>query len=183
MWTYLGRVIKQGRAWTDAEGVQHPAQWNRWTDAEKASAGLVWDESLQPVPFDNRFYWSAGVPKNIDDVNEVDEDGNPVLDEDGVQVVTKGLKSNAIAQVKATAAGLLQPTDWMVIKASEVADYSVDADTLTYRAAVRTASNTIETAITGAVDHEAFMALYNVPVDDDGMPTGNAPINDWPETI
>lgn len=183
MYTYLGRVIKQGRAWTDAEGVQHPAQWNKWTAEEKASKGLVWDESLQPVPFDNRFYWSADVPKSLDDVDAVDEDGNPVLDEDGVQIVTKGLKSNAIALVKTQAAGLLAPTDWMVIKASEVADYSVDADTLNYRAAVRTASNTIEAAITGAADHDAFMALYDVPVDADGNPTGNAPINDWPQAI
>ena len=182
MWTYLGRVIKQGRAWTDAEGVQHPAQWNRWTDAEKASAGLVWDESLQPVPFDNRFYWSAGVPKNIDDVNEVDEDGNPVLDEDGVQVVTKGLKSNAISQVKATAAGLLQSTDWYVTRQAETGT-SIPSAVLDYRAAVRTASGAIETAILGATTLEAFMALYDVPVDDEGNPTGNAPINDWPETI
>ena len=183
MYTYLGRVIKQGRAWTDAEGVQHPAQWNRWTDAEKASAGLVWDESLQPVPFDNRFYWSAGVPKNIDDVNEVDENGNPVLDEDGVQVVTKGLKSNAIAQTKVVAGSLLAPTDWMVVKASEVSGYTVPSEVTTYRAAVRTASNTIETAITNAADHAAFMALYDVPVDAEGNPTGNAPINDWPDGI
>jgi hypothetical protein len=48
---------------------------------------------------------------------------------------------------------------------------------------VRTASNTIETAINGAADHAAFMALYNAPVDADGNPTGNAPINDWPEAI
>ena len=180
MWTYLGRVIKQGRAWTDAEGVQHPAQWNRWTDAEKASAGLVWDESLQPVPFDNRFYWSAGVPKNIDDVNEVDEDGNPVLDEDGVQVVTKGLKSNAISQVKATAAGLLQPTDWYVTRKAETAT-AIPSAVLDYRAAVRTASGTIETAIVGATTLESFKALYDAPVDAEGNPTGNAPINDWPE--
>lgn len=183
MWTYLGRVIKQGRAWTDAEGVQHPAQWNRWTDAEKASAGLVWDESLQPVPFDNRFYWDANTPKNIDDVNEVDEDGNPLLDEDGVQIVTKGLKSNAIALVKTQAAGLLAPTDWHVVKASEVSGYTVPSEVTTYRAAVRTASNTIESAITAVTTHDDFVALYNVPVDDDGVPTGNAPINDWPETI
>ena len=183
MWTYLGRVIKQGRAWTDAEGVQHPAQWNRWTDAEKASAGLVWDESLQPVPFDNRFYWDANTPKNIDDVNEVDEDGNPLLDEDGVQIVTKGLKSNAIALVKTQAAGLLAPTDWHVVKASAVSGYTVPSEVTTYRAAVRTASNTIESAITAVTTHDDFVALYNVPVDDDGVPTGNAPINDWPETI
>jgi hypothetical protein len=76
---------------------------------------------------------------------------------------------------------LLAPTDWKVIKATEVADYSVDAATLTYRAAVRTASNTIEAAITAAADLAAFIALYDVPVDSDGNPTGNAPINDWPD--
>jgi hypothetical protein len=116
----------------------------------------------------------------LDDVNEVDEDGNPLM-QDGEQVVTLGLKSNAIATVKQQAAGLLAPTDWKVIKATEVADYSVDAATLTFRAAVRTASNTIEAAITAASDLAGFMALYDVPMDSDGNPTGNAPINDWPD--
>jgi len=46
---------------------------------------------------------------------------------------------------------------------------------------VRTASNTIEAAIDGAADHTAFMALFDVPVDADNNPTGNAPIADWPE--
>ena len=183
MWTYLGKVIRVGRGWTDAEGVKHPATWNRWTDAEKTAHGLVWDESLQPVPFDNRFYWSAGNAKSIADVNEVDEDGDPILDDDGVQVVTKGLKSNAIAQTKVTAGSLLAPTDWMVVKAAEVSGYTVPSAVTTYRAAVRTASNTIETAITNAADHAAFMALYDVPVDANGDPTGNAPINDWPDEI
>ena len=52
-----------------------------------------------------------------------------------------------------------------------------------YRAAVRTASNSIGTAITNASDLAAFMALYDTPVDSDGKPTGNAPINDWPDEI
>ena len=182
MWTYLGRVIKQGRAWTDAEGTQHPAQWNRWTDEEKAAKGLVWNQDLQPVPFDNRFYWSAGVPKSLDDVNEVDEDGNPVLDADGVQVVTKGLKSNAIAQVKATASGLLQPTDWYVTRQAETGT-AIPSAVTDYRTAVRTASGTIETAITAVTTHADFIALYDAPVDAEGNPTGNAPINDWPGAI
>ena len=179
MYKYGEVVIRVGRSWTDNDGVKHPSSWARWSDDEKTAHGLVWEDD--PAPFDSRFYWSAGVEKNIDDVNEVDENGDPLLDEDGVQVVTKGLKSNAIALVKTQAGGLLAPTDWMVIKASEVADYSVPADILTYRAAVRTASNTIEAAITAAADHAAFMALYDVPVNADGNPTGNAPISDWPE--
>ena len=182
MWTYLGRVIKQGRAWTDAEGTQHPATWNRWTDAEKTAHGLVWDQSLQPVPFDNRFYWDANTPRALDDVNEVDTEGNPILDERGNQVITRGLKYNAVQQTKTTAAGLLQPTDWYVTRKAE-AGTAIPSAIGDYRTAVRTASGTIETAIQGVTTLEAFMALYDAPVDADGNVTGNAPINNWPEEI
>ena len=175
---YNGRIIRAGRAWTDNDGIQHPVNWMVWDDETKAAKGLVWEDDA--ASFDGRFYWSAGVARSLDDVNEVDADGNAIM-EDGNQLVTKGLKSNAIATVKAQAAGLLAPTDWKVIKSTEVADYSVDAATLTYRAAVRTASNTIEATITAASDLTAFMALYDVPVDSDGNPTGNAPINNWPD--
>lgn len=150
----------------------------RWSDADKAAAGLVWVDD--PAPFDSRFWWDANTPKALDDVNEVVE-GDPLLDVDGNQVVTPGLKSVWKATVKTQAGWLLASTDWMVIKASEVADYSVDASTLTYRAAVRAASNDIEAAIDAAADHAAFVALFDVPVDGDGNPTGNAPIADWPE--
>jgi len=177
---YSGRVIRTGKAWTDNDGIQHPANWMLWDDSTKAAKGLVWEDD--PASFDGRFYWSDGVAKALDDVNAVDEDGNAIM-ENGEQVVTLGLKSNAIATVKAQAGGLLAPTDWMVIKASEVADYSLPTDVATFRAAIRTASNSIETAITGASDLAAFVALYDVPVDADGNATGNAPINDWPETI
>jgi len=175
MWTYQGKRIREGRAWKTADGIQHPTSWGRWSDAEKVAAELVWSDD--PTPFDNKFYWDANTPKALDDVNAVDEDGNAILDEDGNQVVTLGLKSQWKATIKRQAGGLLAPTDWMVIKASEVADYSVPADILTYRAAVRTASNTIEAAIDAAADHTAFMALFDAPED------GVAPIADWPAEI
>lgn len=181
MWTYLGKRVREGRVFEDNTGRKYPPQWwYRTTDEEKTALGLVWVDD--PAPYDNRFYWDADTPKNIADVNEVDEDGNAILDEDGNQVVTKGLKSNAIAQVKATAAGLLQPTDWYVTRKTE-AGTAIPSAVSDYRTAVRTASETIETAITNAADHAAFMALYDVPVDADGNPTGNAPINDWPDEI
>ena len=178
---YSGRIIRAGKSWVDNDGITHPRNWMLWSAETKAARGVIWEDD--PASFDSRFYWSADVPRSLEDVNEVDAEGNAVLDADGVQLVTKGLKSNAIATVKQQAAGLLAPTDWKVIKATEVADYSVDAATLTYRAAVRTASNNIEAAITAASDLAAFMALYDVPVDADGNPTGNAPINDWPDAI
>ena len=119
------------------------------------------------------------------DINEVDADGKAILDAEGNQLVTLGLKSVAIAVVKTQAAGLLAPYDWQVIKATEVESYSVPSTVTNYRAAVRTASNSIGTAITNAADLAAFMALYDVPMDSQTppQPTGNAPINDWPDAI
>jgi len=181
MWIYNGKRIREGRSWKDSDGITHPTSWGRWSDAEKISKGMVW---VDPAPsFDNRFWWDANTPKALDDVNEVDEDGNPVLDINGEQLVTLGLKSVWKNTIKTQAGGLLQPTDWMVIKASEVAGYTVPADVTTYRAAVRTASNTIEASIDGAADHTAFVALFDTPVDADNNPTGNAPIVNWPLEI
>ena len=187
-WKYNDRIIRVGRSWTgialDENGneieVTHPRNWAIWSDEDKIAAGLVWEDD--PAPFDSRFYWDANTPKSLNDVNEVDEDGNPVLDTNGMQIVTKGLKSQAIAQTKITAGALLAPTDWYVTRKAETGT-EIPADVLTYREAVRTASGAIETAIQGVTIHADFMALYDAPVDAEGNPTGNAPINDWPETL
>jgi len=176
---YNGTALRVGRAWTDSQGIKHPTNWASWSEAEKTAKGITWQDD--PAPFDSRFYWDANTAKSLDDVNEVDEDGNAVLDEKGNQVVTKGLKTVAIETVKAQAGGLLAPTDWMVIKAAEVDGYTVPADVVTYRQAVRAKSNSIEAAINNAADLAAFMALYDTPVDADGNATGNPVITDWPE--
>ena len=159
MYKYNGKVIRAGRSWSDNDGVTHPSSWMRWSDEEKAAKGLVWEDD--PAPFDSRYYWDANTPKALDDVDAVDDEGNPVLDEDGNQVVTLGLKSQAIARAKQQAGGELSATDWMVIKASEVADYSVPADVTTARAAIRQASNDKEAAILACTTLEEFIALEN----------------------
>ena len=178
---YSGRIIRTGKSWVDNDGITHPANWMVWSAETKAEKGLVWEDDAD-TSFDSRFYWSAGVPRALDDVNETNEDGTPMLDADGAQVVTKGLKTNAIAQTKVTAGGLLAPTDWYVVRSAENGT-DIPADVLAYRAAVRAASGTIEAAIAAVTTLDAFMALYDAPVDADGNPTGNAPINDWPDAI
>lgn len=178
---YSGRIIRAGKAWVDNNQVTHPSNWMVWDAATKTAAGLVWEDDA--ASFDGRFYWSAGVAKSLADVNEVDDDGNAINDADGNQIVTKGLKSNAIALVKRQAADKLASTDWMVIRLQEDSTKTLTTAVTNYRTAVRTASGTIETAITNAADLASFIALYDVPVDGNGDPTGNAPINDWPDEI
>lgn len=174
---YSGRIIRTGKSWVDNDGITHPSNWMVWSAETKAEKGVIWEDD--PTSFDSRFYWSADVPKALEDVSKVDIDGNPVLDADGVQLVTKGLKSNAIATVKQQAAGLLTPTDWYVTRKAET-DTEIPSDILTYRQSVRTASGAIEAAISGVTTLEAFIALYEAPVDAEGN-VGIAPINDWPE--
>ena len=179
-WNYNQQAIRVGRGWTNNDGIKHPYNWNNWSAETKAAQGLVWADA--PASFDSRFYWAADLPKALDNVDAVDEDGNPVLDEDGVQIVTLGLRSYAISTTKSQAAGLLSATDWYVTRKAET-DAAIPADVLTYRAAVRTASGTIEAAIAATTTHAEFIALYVAPVDENGITTGNAPINSWPEPL
>jgi len=190
-WKYNGATLRVGKEFTGTDGTQYSKVWMRYSDSEKAAIGITWeDPPASEAPFDNRFYWGRQtdgtlIPKSLTDVNVVDEDGKAVNDPiTGKQMVTLGLKSLAVAQAKTEAAGLLAPYDWQVIKATEVESYSVPSTITTYRAAVRTASNNIGTAITNASDLAAFMALYDTPVNSDGEPTGDpAPINAWPDAV
>jgi len=185
-WKYSGRIIRVGKAWVDNNGTSYPAVWNNYSADEKAAIGLTWEDEV--AAHDNRFYWGRNadgtlIPKSLTDTLWVDEDGNAVNDPmTGEQGKTLGLKSNAIALAKTQAAGLLAPYDWYVTRKSEKST-AIPSAVSTYRDAVRTACAAIETSIGNASDLAAFMALYDVPVDSDGNPTGNAPINDWPDAI
>ena len=187
-WKYNNRTIRAGKAWTDDNGIKHPNVWMRWSDAEKKAAGLVWeDPPASEAAFDNRFYHGRQtdgtlIPKSLTDVNEVDEDGKALLDIDGKQIVTLGLKSVAIAQAKTEAAGLLAPYDWYVTRKAET-DKAIPSDVSTYRTAVRTSCEKIETAINAVKTHAKFMALYEDVLNSDGTIKTVAPIRDWPDAI
>jgi len=107
------------------------------------------------------------------------DDGDLPDDKEVGDIKTRGLKYNLIQTIKQQASGLLAPTDWYVVKASEVSDYSVPTNIATYRASVRTKSNEMETSITNAVDTPALETLYTYTEQEDGSvtrPLGELPI-------
>ena len=177
-------------------GIQHPSNiFSAWTKAQKKAIGIYDYVEVGANP--NSDFYTLGASttaidadagtvtktyannaKNMDDVNEVDEEGNPVLDQDGNQIVTLGLKSIAKQKVKEQAAGLLQGSDWYVVRAAE-GGAAVPDDVATYRAAVRTKSGTMETAIDGAANVAALAAMYDNTSDADGNVTLGT-LNDWP---
>lgn len=106
--------------------------------------------------------------KNINDVNEVDENGNPLLDEYGDQVVTKGLKTIYKEQIKQQATGLLRPTDWMVVRKAEDSSKSIPNAVTTFRASVRTKADEICTAIDNCDTLDKLKALFESTYNKDG---------------
>ena len=187
-WKHNNKVLKPGKAWRDDNGTLHSALWTRYDNADKTKYNIVWeDPPASAAPYDNRFYWgrqSDGtlIPKSLTDINEVDDDGNPVNDEDGNQIVTPGLKTIWIAHTKETANNKLAVYDWMVTRKAEKGT-AIPSSVTTYRDAVRTKCAEIETALNGAANLAAFMALFEDTLDSDDNVTAVAKINDWPDGI
>ena len=190
-WKHNGREIKVGKAWVADNGTQHPATWSRWSSEKKTAEGLIWeDPPASEESFDSRFYWGRQtdgtlIERSLTDVNEVDSDGNAVIDPiTNQQSVTKGLKTLWIEKTKETANNLLSKWDWQVVRKSEK-NIAIDNNVSTYRDAVRTKCASIETAINNCSNLTQFMALFVVPVDNSKppKPTGNAPIYDFPDEI
>ena len=125
--------------------------------------------------------WGIATPKRLEDENAVDENGENILDEDGNQVINYGLKTEKKRIVKQQASGLLAPTDWYVVKATEVADYSVPNNITTFRADVRAKSNKMETQIDACTNVDELKALYEYTEQEDGTIT--RPLAEFPKEI
>ena len=93
-------------------------------------------------------------------------------------VAVEGLKTKKIRTVKAQAAGILQDTDWYIVRKAD-ADTAVPSAITTYRAAVRTKCAEMETAITNAADTPAIETLYTYTEQEDGSVT--RPLGELPK--
>ena len=165
-----GKPLAVDVAFTTSDGTQYPANWLRLSTADEKAAIGITEVADDPV-YDGRFYNGDGSAKTLTDTNEVDENGDPVLDENGDQVVTLGVKSSLKAQEKATAGSLLAKYDWYVIRKAETSK-AIPTTIKTYRTAVRTACLTRETEIDNCADTAALVTLYGT-TEKDGVYTPN----------
>ena len=161
----------------------------RWTNEEREAIGLyeiVIDNSNKrdEAYYNNTnqsFNFADGVAtasfgsataREIEDRNATNEAGEEL---DPV-VVIEGLKTKHKRIIKNQASGLLTPTDWYVIKATEVESYSVPSAITTFRANVRTKSNDMEVLIDACSTVDELAALY-VYTD------GTRPLGEFPEAV
>ena len=175
---------------------QYPADiFSKWTKEEKEDIGIYevitdssnfkdqayYNNTNEEYTFtDNQVVrsWGNATPKRLEDENAVDENGDPILDDDGKQIINYGLKTEKKRIIKDQASGLLAPTDWYVVKATEVADYNVPENITTFRADVRSKSNEMETQIDACNNVDELKALYEYTEQEDGTIT--RPLAEFP---
>ena len=167
-----GNRLPEGVPFTDASGNQYPQNWlNLATEEEKLAIGITW--VADPVRSDDRFYWDGDInnPKALEDKLEVKEDGTPLykqvydkatesMVDTTEQVVTKGLKSNFIAQVKDTAGKLLAQTDWYIIRKAE-RNVDIPEEIALKRTQIVTEANRLETDIKASTTVEGLIEVLN----------------------
>ncbi len=171
MYKVNNKPLPLDRAFTLGD-IQYPANWLRRSMSEaRLALGITWETDATRA--DDRFYWNGDInnPKALEDREEVDQDGNPmyvqewdaeaeVMTDTDERLVAKGLKSQWIAQVKATAGGLLAGTDWMVIRKAE-RDVAIPADVVASRAAIVAEADRLEAAINLCENVEQLIAVVS----------------------
>ena len=177
--------------------IQYPRSiFTLWSAAEREAIGIyevVWDNTNKKdeAYYNNTdviygyasevvtaSYGSATAKPHADTLftaqDEIDDKGT-----EG-ELKARGLKYNLIQTVKAQAAGILQETDWYIVRKAD-AGTAVPSAITTHRAAVRTKCAEMETAITNAADTPAIETLYtNVNTGTEENPVIERPLGELP---
>ena len=170
---------------------QYPkAIFNLWSKAEREAIGIYEVEMDNSKRKDEEWYINTNVTyafgsgkvtgsygdstakKHADTLytSQDKTDGKIPTDKDVGDVAVEGLKTVLIRNIKAQAAGILQDTDWYVVRKAD-AGTAVPSSITTHRAAVRTKAASMETSITNASDTPALETLYTyVNTADEGDP-------------
>ena len=175
--------------------VKYPAAiYTLWSEAERNAIGIYTVEIDNTNKKDEEWYintnqtytfsggkvkgtYGSATAKAIADSTWTSQDKTDGLIPNGEDVgdlKQEGLKTIKKRMIDNQCAGLLAPSDWMVVKATETGE-TMDSGWKTWRASVRTKCNSMQTQIDNASDVDALAALFIR--DKDGV----RPLGDFPE--
>ena len=170
MTTYYlhGSALVEGADFT-INGFTYPYSWLEGTSPSvRASLGI---EVTGDVNYDPKYYYDSGIVRPLDDVQENDEKGNPayvkvfdpetkeMVDSDK-RMVTLGLKTTCLAEIRSTTNNLLQPTDFYIIR-NHAEDVEIPTSVAEYRAAVVTESARLQEAIPAVTSVEELIEVMS----------------------
>jgi hypothetical protein len=177
---------------------QYPASiYTLWTEAERNAIGIYTVEIDTTNKKDEEWYintnisyafsggkvkgtYGTATAKKMTDTLWTEDDkskGYIPNGEDVGDIAIEGLKTIKKKMIDNQCAGLLAPSDWMVVKATETGG-TMDSGWKTWRASVRTKCNSMQTQIDNASDVDALAALFTYTTTDGvtSRPLGEFPI-------
>ena len=178
--------------------VQYPRSiFTLWSEAERNAIGIYEVTVDTTNKKDEAYYINTNVSYGVESNKAVGSYGTATAkaladanatDDDGVEldpvVVIEGLKTKHKEIIKQQASGLLTPTDWYILKATDVESYSVPSAITTYRANVRTKSNDMEVLIDACSTVDELATLYKyVNTGTEENPVMERPLGEFPEAV
>ena len=190
--------MPKGNKGITLNGNKYPASiYTLWTEVERNAIGIYTVEIDNTNKKDEEWYintnqtytfsggkvkatYGSATAKKIADTLWTEQDKTDGLIRDGDDVgdvATEGLKTIKKELIDRQCAGILAPSDWMVVRATETGA-TLDSGWKTWRASVRTKCNSMQTQIDNASDVDALAALFTYTTTDGvtSRPLGNFPV-------
>ena len=192
--------MPKGNKGITLNGNKYPASiYTLWTEAERNAIGIYTVEIDNTNKKDEEWYintnltyvfgsgkvtgtYGTATAKKIADTLWTEQDKTDGLIREGDDVgdvATEGLKTIKKRMINNQCAGILAPSDWMVVKATETGG-TMDSGWKTWRASVRTKCNSMQTQIDNASDVDALAALFTYTTTDGvtSRPLGEFPVKE-----
>ena len=190
--------MPKGNRGITLNSVQYPAAiYTSWTEAERNAIGIYTVEIDDTNKKDEEWYintnqsyafsggkvtatYGTATAKKIADTlwtSQDKTDGKIREGDDVGDVAVEGLKTIKKRIIDNQCAGLLAPSDWMIVRATETGA-TLDSGWKTWRASVRTKCNSMQTQIDNASDVDALAALFTYTTTDGvtSRPLGEFPV-------
>ena len=191
--------MPKGNKGITLNNIKYPAAiYTLWSEAERNAIGIYTIEMDNTNRKDEEYYtntnitytfsggkvkgtYGSATAKKIADTlwtSQDKTDGKIRAGDDVGDIAIEGLKTKKKQIIDNQCAGILAPSDWMVIRATETGG-TMDSGWKTWRASVRTKCNSMQTQIDNASDVDALAALFTYTEQGDGSIT--RPLGNFPE--
>ena len=193
----ITQMPKGNKGITIGDNKYPAAIYTLWTEAERNAIGIYTVEIDNTNKKDEAWYintnqtytfsggkvkatYGTATARKIADTLWTSQDKTDGLIREGDDVgdvATEGLKTIKKRMIDNQCAGLLAPSDWMVVRATETGG-TMDSGWKTWRASVRTKCNSMQTQIDNASDVDALAALFTYTEQEDKSIT--RPLGEFP---
>jgi hypothetical protein len=182
------KILNSAQAF-EHNDIKHPANiFSSWSDAEKAAIGLYPIQEDRSNIKDATFYKNREGDYTFDATNKVVKkvwktaEDHEMEDKTVDGITVQGLKTRKVNEVNQHAYSILKDTDWMVIKASEVSDYTLPDNIEKFRTAVRSKSNDMVSRIKATKDVRVLETLYTYSnTGTESKPVMTRPLGEFPK--